>query len=792
MISTEHLGLSSAEVIERQAKGLVNRTSRSDWADYRTIASRHLFTLFNLMVVPAAVVLFSLGEWRAGVAVSGMMLVNTVVGLIQEVRAKRQLDKLAILTETKSHVVRDGQTAEIAASEIVLGDSLLLHSGDAVAADGVIVEANFLEVDESLLTGESDPSQREAGQRLISGSICVAGECVYRVDKVGKEAFAQSISIAARRYTSRSSPMMRTVNMLITFLSITAVALVAIYLVLYFFNQIGLAQLLKMIASTITSTVPQGLVLIMTVSFTVGAVVMSRRGVLVQRINAVEAMASINVICTDKTGTLTTNRLVMAQLLNQSMRLDDREVSLRLAQFANATIDHRNRSIQALRTALGEAKVELLDQIPFKSKNRFSAVRIRVGQEERLLVLGAPEAFSAEDQRNLSGVTALQTQGLRILVFAEVVAGDSAKKAFTDLMPQPLEILAIVALADELRPEAAKVLTALSAQGISFKVLSGDNPETIRATVAPLDLPLSREAVLTGDDWATAPDRAMLVEKHSVFGRVGPQQKVEIVDSLRQRGHYVAMIGDGINDVLPIKRADLGIAMGEGTQAAKTVSSLVLENNDFAMLPETIEEGRTIVRNLRRAAKLFLLKNVYSLILILIYAVGLLSLPFPYVPQQVTLLDWLVIGVPTFIIALTRARSQTVSKVPFLRDVGGFALRSGVVFALAGFVVLAFAKHIWMYDERTQRTLLLTVLIMLGITAIFRILDDGARAGDARLRLIALAGIPFYALMMYWPMSSRFFELSMLTVVQWLQVAGIAAPAYGICVASDRLGPPSS
>ncbi len=791
MIETEQRGLSSTEVEELKRKGFVNQAKRSDWADYRAIASRHLFTLFNFIVAPAAITLFSIDEWRAALAVSGMVTVNTVVGLFQEIRAKRHLDRLAILTQNKATVIRDGQVQEIPSSEVVLGDSLLLQAGDAVVADGVIIEANFLEVDEALLTGESDPAHREPGQRLLSGSVCVAGDGVYRVDKVGNEAFAQTISAAARRYHHASSPMTRVVNLLITILSCTAVALCAFYLVLYFLDIVNVSQLMQMIASTITSMVPQGLVLIMTVSFTIGAVVMSRRGALVQRLNAVEAMASVDVICTDKTGTLTTNRLRLSRLQNLSGSLVDSEVRRRVALLAEASVDRRNRNIQALRSALGPATAEAIDQIPFLSKNRFSAVRLRDENVERILVMGAPEVILHDGEQAFAEIKKLQLEGLRVLLVAEVPPEQVAGVSFAaGRLPSPLQLLAIVALADELRPEAGAVLQALSAQGIAFKVVSGDNPETVRATLRHLDLPLAREEVVSGRELAESHEQSELIENHSVFGRVDPLQKVEIVENLQKLGHRVAMIGDGVNDVLPIKKADLGIAMGEGTQAAKTVSSLVLENNNFALLPETIEEGRTIVRNLRRAGKLFLLKNVYSLILALVYAIGIFHLPFPFVPQQVTLLDWLVIGVPAFLIALTRERSQSASRVPFLRDVGFFALRNGAVIGTAGVIVLALSKHVWASDLITQRTILLSVLILLGISAIFRVLDDdtgrGALAGDRRLRLAALGGVPFYLAMMYWPFAARFFELTMLNLGQWLQVLLVAAPAYGVIRLSSR------
>jgi len=454
-------------------------------------------------------------------------------------------------------------------------------------------------------------------------------------------------------------------------------------------------------------------------------------------------------------------------------------------------VDRANRSVLALRAALGETPVELLDQLPFKSQNRYSAVRVRDGAGECTLVLGACEALKPYIKDGQSDWDCtwkdLLATGQRILLFAE----SPRHEPFADTLDGfPLVPLALVALSDELRPEAGQVLEALAAQGIDFKILSGDNPETVRVTISHLRLPLAHEAVVSGDQLEAAPDRAELVRTHGVFGRITPKQKVAIVETLKHEGRHVAMIGDGVNDVLALKRADLGIAMGEGSQATKTVAGLVLENNDFTLLPETLEEGRTIVRNLRRSAKLFLTKNVYSLFLIVPGALGLFGLPFPYLPQQVTLLNALVIGIPALIITLTRERSASATRPRFLREVGWFAIRTGVVFALAGLATLLISIHGFEDARRTQRTLLLSVLIFLGITALLRVLTDGEERplkGDTRLRWLAVAAAPTYLAVMFVPFTNRFFDLTPLTEWHhWFLIAGVVLPAYALSLLSDR------
>ena len=778
-------GLSSAEVEERTRLGQVNRVRRSSAAEYRAIVARNLFTLYNFLVVPAAIALFILHEYKGAIAVSGMVLINTVLGLAQEIRAKYHLDRLTLLAETRARVRRDGRDIDIPAGDAVQGDVLLLRGGEPVVADGAVLEDRFLEVDEALLTGESDPVARHAGDRLLSGSFCVAGEGVYRADRVGAGAFVHSTATEARAYRYTASPMQHAINRIVEILTATAVLLSAAYVGLSFLrSDIDGRELARMIAATITSMVPQGLVLLATLAFLLGAVRMSRQGAMVQRLSAVESMAAVDVLCMDKTGTLTTNRLRLDRL-EPLGGASAEEVRQRLCLFASTSLDRDNKSLAALRDALGETRAELVDQIPFKSQNRYSAVRVRAGDGELVLALGAPEALGPR----LEGACGweerwqeLRGTGLRLLLFAEsarCVPFNGTLDGF------PLRPLALVALSDELRPEAPAVLEAFAGQGIRFKVISGDNAETVRATVSHLKLPLASEPVVSGDQ-LSGPQREELIGTRSVFGRVSPRQKVEIVETLQHQGAHVAMIGDGVNDVLPIKRADLGIAMGAGSRAAKTVSGLVLENNDFGLLPETLEEGRTILRNLRRSSKLFLLKNVYTFVLIVGYM--LLGGTFPYLPQQVTLLNLLTIGIPAFVITLSKERSTAATKARFLREVGSFVFRSGVVIGVAGLILMAWARRIAPGDTTLQRTLLLSALVLLGITGLLRALTDGEAQplrGDRRFRWLAMAAVPVYLGAMYWRPPARFFELAPLNWEQWGMVLAVVGPAYLLCLLTD-------
>jgi cation-transporting ATPase E len=771
MPPTPENGLTAEEVASRVAAGRVNRAKSNATREYLDILRRNTLTVFNALVVPAAVALFLLEDYRGAWAVSAMAVANTVIGLTHELRAKWHLEHLSLLGESKVRVRRDGQEQVVASGEVVQDDCVLLATGDTVVADGRLVRADFLEIDEALLTGESDPVPHDVGDRVLSGSVCVAGEGEYVAEKVGGESFANQTSAAARQYRYQPGPTQRTLDRLVSWLTVIAVVLCLGYGVLYFVRGFSTTELVQMVAATITSMVPQGLVLLTTLVFVLGAVRLSRTGAVVQRLSAIESMAAVDLICTDKTGTLTTGR----QAVDRVVPFEEDETRVRgwIAAFAHAGIDKKNKSIEAIRAFLPDPPGgEVLDQLPFKSQNRYSAVRVRVGAEERVLVLGSFEALKdhfPEEKRGPVEKTwqELLASGLRLLAFADGPAdGNRFDGKLPDVRFRPL---ALVALRDELRPEAAAVLQQLREQGIHFKVVSGDNPETVRATVREVSAVLDDDRLVTGDEWAKSPDRAAVAERVGLFGRVAPEQKLALVETLQKNGRHVGMIGDGVNDILPIKRADFGVAMGAGSPATKAVAGIVLETNDFGTLPRVLAEGRCVVQNVRRAAKLFLLKNVYTVALVLI-AVGVCGLPFPYLPQQVTLLNALTIGGPALIILSDRTARTTAVRAAFFADVGRFVLTAG-----AATSAVAVGLYLWLGShadaERVfARTVVLSVLILAGVGNAVVAANE-----DRKLFLWAVVALPLYAAAMYWPLAADFFVLHPLSLPTWAGVVTAAA-----------------
>ncbi len=761
-------GLTHAEVSELIARGLVNRQRRSVWAEYLSIVVRNLFTHFNALVVPAAVALFLLGDPRGAWAVSTMAVLNTVISLVQEIRAKYHLDRLDLLAETRARVVRDGIECIIPASGVVQGDLIRLASGDPVVADGQVLTSEFLEIDEALLTGESEPVPRRPGELLLSGSFAVAGSGVYRADQVGDASFANRTSASARRYRHTPSPIQRTLDAIVRVLTIATVVLCCVYVVLGFVRDLPTLDVVQMIAATITSLVPQGLVLMTTMALTLGAVKLTGQGAIVQQLGAVEAMASVDIICTDKTGTLTTSNLAVDHV--EVITGNEPEVIKQLAMFAWSTVDAGNRSVQGLRSRFPkpEESFTLINQVPFKSQNRFSAVQLRTGASEEVLFLGSLDALLPRFPKDLAQILEarfkeLLPTGLRLLVFA--VGSSPPGPCFgIDMALRPI---ALIALRDELREDIDVVLSSLAAQDVRVKIVSGDHPETLRAILSQVKSVFVEGSVCTGVEFESAVDRDGFAMTSSVFGRVTPQQKFDVITALQRQGQHVAMIGDGVNDILAIKKADLGIAMGAGAAATKTVAGLVLENNRFELLPIALAEGRTVLTKVRLAAKIFLLKNSCTLILV-IFLVGIMREAFPYLPQQVTLLNALTIGVPAILIVLSKAPSDQRSARAFLSEVGQFVVGMSLTLGAAGLAA-------WFVGNGTEekRTLLLSTLVLAGLANV-------AFLGEGRRLMIGWVVPAFliYLTAMYVSPLSNFFALKQLLMEQWLLVAVFAVAGF--------------
>jgi cation-transporting P-type ATPase E len=733
-------GLTAAEVADRVARGLVNDVPSAPTRTIGEIVRSNLFTRFNLLLGSLLAVILVVGPLQD--ALFGLVIVaNTVVGIVQEVRAKRTLDHLEVVNAPKARVVRDGRVEELAVGQVVLDDLLEAAAGDQVVVDGEVLDAAGLEVDESLLTGESEPVGRQAGDRVLSGSFVAAGAGRYRATRVGREAYAVQLTEEARRFTLASSELRAGVDQILKYVTWALVPTAALLFVSQLRHDNGArAGLSGAVAGTV-AMIPEGLVLLTSVAFAVGVVRLGRRQVLVRELPAVETLARVDVVCFDKTGTITAGDLAVQELVPQDGAAG--EAALALGALAAA-----DRNPNATLRAIGQAfpapdgwRPETV--VPFSSARKWSGASF-AGRGTYLL--GAPEVLLHGDQL-VRRAEAIATQGRRVVLLAH-----SERPMEGDTPPDGLVSRAMVVIGDQVRDDAAATVAWFAAEGVGVKLVSGDHPRTVaaiagRVGIEGADHPVDARTLPT--DQAELAD---LVEARSVFGRVAPQQKRAMVEALGARGHVVAMTGDGVNDVLALKDADLGIAMGSGSAASRAVAELVLMDGRFATLPAVMAEGRRVIANIERVAKVFVTKTVYATVLAL--AVGLAGLAFPFLPRHLTLISSLTIGIPGFFLALEPNTQR--SKPGFVRRTLAFAVPAGLAAALATLVAyqIADVENVSTEQARTTATLALAGLGLVVLALAARPLNP-----LRRLLLAVMAGA--FAVVLVVPGLRVFFALSL-------------------------------
>ncbi len=671
-------GLTPEQVAERVAAGLVNdvpvRASRSVWE----IVRANVFTRINAILAVLFAIVMSTGFYLDGLF-GGVILANSVVGMIQELRAKRTLDRLTIVGQARPRVRRDGTAVELAPGQVVADDVVEVGAGDQLIVDGEIVEAHGLEVDESLLTGESDRLLKQPGDAVMSGSFVVAGYGAYRATKVGRDAYAARLADEASRFTLVKSELRNGINRILRFITWLLVPAGALSI----YNQLSgsqpLSEALRGMVAALVPMVPEGLVLMTSVAFAVGVVRLGRRQCLVNELPAIEGLARVDVVCADKTGTLTENAMRLAEVRPVG------GVPAELPGTALAALvaaDPRpNASLQAIAEAYPDDPGWSVE-----STAAFSSARKWSGAEfdgQGRWVLGAPDVLLPADDERRREAEGLAARGLRVLLL-----GRAGRPLDGPDLPGAVDPVALVVLDQKVRPDARDTLDYFAAQQVAVKVISGDSATSVGAVAASLGLPGADEPVdartLSGEPAALAAE----LERSTIFGRVVPDQKRAMVVALQSAGHTVAMTGDGVNDVLALKDADIGVAMGAGSPATRAVAQIVLLDNRFATLPHVVAEGRRVIGNIERVSVLFLTKTVYSVLLALMVGVpGLLgfdTLPYPFYPRHITITGWFTIGVPAFILSL--APNNERARPGFVGRVMRTAIPAGVIVAVASLV----------------------------------------------------------------------------------------------------------
>ncbi len=702
-------GLTSGEVQERVAAGRTNAfvqdTSRSVWS----IVRANVLTLFNGIILACFIVLFAIGRWQD--ALFGFSAIaNAVIGSVQEFRAKRALDRLALMNAPHARVRRDDAEAEIDVAAVVIDDTLVLRAGDQVAADAMVETSRGLQLDESMLTGESDAVEKAPGDRVLSGSVVVGGEGTAVVDRVGADSFANSLAAEAKRFSLVASELRSSINRVLKWVAWIIGPVAVLVLNAQMVAQGGWVEAWTdgawrdAVTATIASVVamvPLGLVLMTSITFAVGAVKLARQQVLVQELPAVEGLARVDMICLDKTGTLTQGDIVFdaAHPLSPVAGWERVLAWYGVQNDANATARSLAGSFAAVPA---EAPV---DRVPFSSARKWSAVMFGDG----MWILGGPEmvfptAAGETDpalRRLAEQAAELAATGRRTLVLAH------GTPTSDETVPADAVPVVLLTFRENIRPDAAETLAYFAAQGVDVRIISGDNPQTVAAIAREvgLDAPHGFDAreLPEGED-----ELLDVLENNLVFGRVTPDQKKRIVVALKAAGHTVAMTGDGVNDALAIKEADIGVAMNSGAAATKAVARLVLLDGRFSHLPSVVAEGRQVIANIERVSMLFLTKTAYATFLAITF--GILLLPFPFLPRQLSVTDGLTIGIPAFFLALLPNAQRYVPG--FLRRSLTFAVPAGVAvtFGIAAYARVAANAQIPEPEIRTGSTLILTII----------------------------------------------------------------------------------
>ncbi|HWU06414.1 MAG TPA: HAD-IC family P-type ATPase [Streptomyces sp.] len=762
-------GLTTAEVAERVARGEVNdvpvRSSRS----VTEIVRANVLTRFNLIIGVLWVIMLSVAPIQDSLF-GFVILANTGIGIVQEWRAKKTLDSLAVIGEAKPTVRRDGASVEVSVSGIVLGDLIELGPGDKAVVDGTVVEADSLEIDESLLTGEADPVVKRPGDPVMSGSFVVAGGGAFTATKVGREAYAAQLAEEASRFTLVRSELrsgISTILKYVTWMMVpTAIGLIVSQLVV---KDNNFKDSVARTVGGIVPMIPEGLVLLTSVAFAIGVIRLGRKQCLVQELPAIEGLARVDVVCLDKTGTLTEGGMDVTEV--RPLNGSDEGYVRRVLGALGASDPRPNASLQAIIDAHPDDKGwDVTQAMPFSSARKYSgAAFTEGGGDASAWLLGAPDVLLPADDPALAETVHLNEQGLRVLLLARVRGGLDAPDPASGAVPA-----ALVVLEQRLRPDAGETLAYFGDQDVAAKVISGDNAVSVGAVAQKLGMPGAGHPV---DARRLPEDRdamASEIERNAVFGRVTPQQKRDMVGALQSRGHTVAMTGDGVNDVLALKDADIGVSMGSGSEATRAVAQIVLMDNSFAALPSVVAEGRRVIGNITRVATLFLTKTVYSVLLAIL--VVCFQVEYPFLPRHLTLLSTLTIGVPAFFLAL--APNKERAQPHFVRRVMRYAIPSGVIAAAATFTTYLVARHHYAgtgaLDAETSAATLTLFLVSMWVLAII------ARPYTWwRVALVATMGLCFLVVLAV-PWLQDFFALKLVgTTMPWA-AAGIAAAAAAV------------
>jgi len=715
-------GLTDEEVRQRVEEGFTNRTDISTDKTTKEIVVSNVFTYFNLIFLVITILLIMVGSFR-NLTFLPIIIGNTVIGIVQEIRAKKTLEKMSLLNAPHADVIRNGSVKQISTDELVKDDVILLTAGKQICADAVVISGN-IQVNESLLTGEADEVEKTEGSTLMSGSFVVSGECYARLEKVGNESYISKLSLEAKSMGGKEqSEMIRSINLIVKWVGIVIIPIgLILFWQSHFVNGESITKSVTSTVAAIIGMIPEGLYLLTTVALALSTMKLARKKVLLHDMKSIETLARVDVLCVDKTGTITEPDMKLKEIfLCKNSGADGTQTALTLDElkslildYANASVDN-NATMLALKAYAAEALTNntsalhrtAVSQQAFSSSLKYGSVTFSDGT----YLLGAPEFIMHEDFARIEEeIIPYADKGDRVLLVARY-DGENVENGINGSVTP----LGFVALANPIRENAVKTFEYFKSQGVAIKVISGDNPRTVSRIAIQAGIE-SAESFVDAATLDTEDKIADAVNKYTVFGRVTPKQKKQLVKALQAKGHTVAMTGDGVNDILAMKDADCSVAMASGSEAAAQAAQVVLLDSDFAHMPDVVYEGRRVVNNIQRSASLFLVKNIFSLLLSLFSVI--LMVTYPLEPAQVSLISMFTIGVPGFLLALEQNKDRI--KGHFITNVMLKALPGGLtdVIAVGALVVCG---EVFCISDASIGTIATLVLSVVGFMILFKI-----------------------------------------------------------------------
>lgn len=715
-------GLTDEEVRQRVEEGLTNRADISTDKTTKEIVVSNVFTYFNLIFLVITILLIMVGSFR-NLTFLPIIIGNTVIGIVQEIRAKKTLEKMSLLNAPHADVIRNGSVKQISTDELVKDDVILLTAGKQICADAVVISGN-IQVNESLLTGEADEVEKTEGSTLMSGSFVVSGECYARLEKVGNESYISKLSLEAKSMGGKEqSEMIRSINLIVKWVGIVIIPIgLILFWQSHFVNGESITKSVTSTVAAIIGMIPEGLYLLTTVALALSTMKLARKKVLLHDMKSIETLARVDVLCVDKTGTITEPDMKLKEIfLCKNSGADGTQTALTLDELKSLILDYANASVDnnATMLALKAYAADTLtnntsalhrtavSQLAFSSSLKYGSVTFSDGT----YLLGAPEFIMHEDFARIEEeIIPYADKGDRVLLFARY-DGENVENGINGSVTP----LGFVALANPIRENAVKTFEYFKSQGVAIKVISGDNPRTVSRIAIQAGIE-SAESFVDAATLDTEDKIADAVNKYTVFGRVTPKQKKQLVKALQAKGHTVAMTGDGVNDILAMKDADCSVAMASGSEAAAQAAQVVLLDSDFAHMPDVVYEGRRVVNNIQRSASLFLVKNIFSLLLSLFSVI--LMVTYPLEPAQVSLISMFTIGVPGFLLALEQNKDRI--KGHFITNVMLKALPGGLtdVIAVGALVVCG---EVFCISDASIGTIATLVLSVVGFMILFKI-----------------------------------------------------------------------